>query len=246
MAIARRTLLRSAGVAAFGLPATSCLGVAPGAVTFLRTVGLKLAEGFGMAVGSDIAAGVHDLVSLATEKLPQDKGERIGSTVVAAASKIVDDANFKVAVAANFKQGGGLEDEELTSYAVHLNADGEITAPSVVTLGLCLLARESLDATIADHKSNGQRPNLPAIHEWIRERLSINFCEPIGGSERLDQFGVFRVLTTQRRNIEFEWDPTTSSTEQCRLTIRDGIVMKGLTEWTTTRNIPIPSHLVWD
>lgn len=247
MSLSRRTLLRSAGVAALGVPATSCGGVvAPTAMTFLRTIGLKLVEGFGMAIGEDIAEDVLGLISSMTDLLPQDKGDRVGDTVVAAASQIVDDANFKMAVAANFVKGGGMSDEELTSYAVHLNADNAVKAPSVVTFGLTLLARESLDGTLEELRKSGREPNYPAIHAEIRERLSINFCELVKGSERLDQFGVFRALTTRRKNIEFEWDPTTSMTEQSRLTIRNGVVMRGKVDWDHSRDIAIPSHLIWD
>jgi hypothetical protein len=246
MSLTRRALLRSAGVAALGVPASSCAVAAPSAMTFLRTIGLKLVEGFGMSLGEEIADGVRYLVSSAADLLPQDKGEQVGDAVVAAASEIVDDANFKVAVAANFTSGGGMSDEQLTSYAVHLNADSEVVAPSVVTLGLTLLARESLDGTLEEHRKSGTQPDYPAVHAEIRERLSINFCELIEGSEQLNQFGVFRVLTTNRRNIEFEWDPTTSRTEQCRLTIRNGVVMKGKVDWDHSRDIAIPSHLIWD
>lgn len=243
MPVSRRTLLRSAGAVALGVPLAACGPAAvPGALALLRTIGNKLVEGFGMALGEDIALGARELVVTAASRLPRDKGDQVGDTVLAAASTIVDATNTKAAAAANFRHG-----DELTSYAVHLNAEGHIVIPTIFTFALTLLAREGLDAAEQEAARTGRQPDWPTVRADIRERLSINYCERTDGSDRLDQYGRFRALTFRRRNIEVEWDPTTSRTKQCRLVIRNGTDLQGAApRWEAERTIPIPSHLVFD
>jgi hypothetical protein len=248
MNISRRTVLRSTGaglLALGGTTAASC-SVAPAAGRFLATVVSKLAEGFGLKAGEVAAEQLPDVVTHAIKQLPTDVGERVGSAVYGFASNVIDRTNLRAAVAANFKLSEEFEDDKLRSYAVHLNANGYITAPAVVTLGLALLAEKERETRLKDLTEKQRQANLPAIHAELRDQLSINVYELVDGSDQLDEFGIYRTVTSYGRNIEVEWDPTDSKTEQCRLTVRRGLVIKGRpATWETQHDIHIPSQFVW-
>jgi hypothetical protein len=243
MAVSRRTVLRGASIGLVGAGAafTASCAAAPLAGRFLVTVGTKLVEGFGMAIGNALVDQVPAALASIADLLPDDKGERVGEAMYGYASKVVDSTNLRAAIATNFTKSGSLSDDELTSYAVHDNADGNICVPSVVTLGVGYLA----SALCAERLRGGTQK--AAVQQHLREELSLNVCELIDGSELLNEYGKFRAVTPYARNVEIEWDPTDSATEQCRLTIRYGVVMKGRPDdWERTIDLNIPTYSVWD
>jgi hypothetical protein len=210
-------------------------------------VALKLAEGFGLSTGEALAGEVPEAMAALVDLLPDDKGEQVGSAVYGYASDVVDKTNLRAAVAMNFVRSTKGEDDELTSYAVHANADGNIRVPSIVTLGVGYLAATMCDERLAALPKNQRDADRLAVQEQLRQELSINVFELIDGSELLNEFGVYRTVTPYSRNIEIEWDPTESRTEQCRLTVRYGVVMKGRpVAWDRTIDLNIPTYQIWD
>jgi|SRR3954470_3834703 hypothetical protein len=242
MAVSRRTVLRGVSIGLVGASAasTASCAAAPLAGRFLATVGTKLLEGFGMAIGNALLDQVPAALASIADLLPDDKGDRVGEAMYGVASKVVDRTNLRAAIATNFTKSGSLSDE-LTSYAVHDNADGSICVPSVVTLGVGYLA-----SSLCTERLQGGTQKA-AVQQQLREELSLNVCELIEGSELLNEYGKFRAVTPYARNVEIEWDPTDSATEQCRLTIRYGVVMKGRPDdWERTIDLNIPTYSVWD
>jgi hypothetical protein len=53
------------------------------------------------------------------------------------------------------------------------------------------------------------------------------FYKLVNGFNLLTEFGAYRTVTFHNKNVEIEWDPTDRKTEQCRLTVRQGLIVKG-------------------
>lgn len=249
MSIPRRTVLRAGGASLLGLgglSATSC-SAAPAAGRFLLTVASWLGQGFGLKAGEIAAEKLPDAVNAAVSELPSDVGNKVGSAVYGFASNVVDRTNLRVAVAANFKRSETAQSEELRSYSIHLNSDGYVHAPSVVTLGLAMLAEKKQYQILQGLSAEQQQAQLPTIQAQLRNELSINVYELVNGSDLLNEFGVYRTVTFYNQNVEIEWDPTDSKTEQCRLTVRQGLIIKGRSaNWDLEYDINIPSYQIWD
>lgn len=240
MEISRLTLLRAGAVGASGaiLPALGGCAAAPSAAKFLTMMATKLGEAFAMTVGTMAAEEVPAVVAGAFNRL-KTAGELHGQGVYGYAQNLADVTGLRAAVAANF-----LVDGELRSYSTHINSSENVTAPSVVTFGIAQLARV--------HRLAREKRKPPAQHAAIqvelRAEFSINVWKLIKGDEDLNKFGVYRAITADNRNIEVEWDPTQSRTEQSRLVVKRGKVIKGMPpRWEDAQVVlGIPSHHIWD
>ena len=206
------------------------------------TVLTNLAEGFGHTIGEAAGDKVPEAIDGVFRSLPTAYGQRVGNAVYGFASNIEDKTNLRAAVAANFRTSADMADDELRSVAIHLNSEGYIEAPGVVTLGLALMA-ERERPTLAQSNPGA---DIATIQATLRDRFSINVFELIAGSDLLNKYSVHRAITTHGENVEIEWDPTDSATEQCRLTVRRGLVVKGRApRWDSSYDINIPSYEVW-
>jgi hypothetical protein len=253
MHVTRRTVLR-AGVAGAiaagtGAGAGGCAAVAPGARRLLTTVLGFLVEGAGLELGGSLVRNAPDIVRSAAAQLPTDKGEQAGS-VYGYASEFVTatgpTAGLHVAVAANYVDSPPVGDEVLSSWAVHNNVDGYLTVPAVISLGLGRFAIARKDSLL----STWGEKHLAEVYARVRQEMSVNVYERVDSDDEpglITERAVYRVSTFVDRNIEIEWDPNERRTEQCRLTIREGVVLKGRApDWAYEHDFAIAPYQIWD
>jgi hypothetical protein len=86
-----------------------------------------------------------------------------------------------------------------------------------------------------------------AVHNNVEGFIKVPAIVSLG----LGRFAVARktalVSTFLDRNIQIEWDPNERRTEQCRLTIREGVVLKGRRpQWDYEHDFAIAPYQIWD
>lgn len=253
MHVSRRTLLRATAAGALGTgtagAAAGCASLAPKAFRFLKTIVGYLGEGIGLEIGSSLVQNVPDMVNKAAVLLPDDKGDQVDGAYGYATQFVTatdPTAELHVAVAANYVDSTGFGDEVLSSWAVHNNINGHIKVPAVISFGLGRFAIARKTSLL----STWGQARLPEIYARVRQEMSVNVFERIDSDEDpglLTEHATYRVITFLDRNIEIEWDPNKSRTEQCRLTIREGVVLKGRRpQWDYEHDFPIAPYQIWD
>lgn len=250
MHVTRRTLLRAgaASAVAVGTAAgTAGCSKAAGVNRMLNTALRWLGEGAGMELGASLVRAVPGKVQDAVSRLPTDKGDQVHG-VYGYASEFVTatdpTADLQVAVAANYLDAPLFEDEVLSSWAVHNNVDGFIKVPAIISLGLGRFAVARKTALLPTMP-------LPELYARVRLEMSVNVHERIDSDEedlgQITQRAVYQVSTFLDRNIQIEWDPNERGTEQCRLTIREGVVLKGRRpRWDYEHDFAIAPYQIWD
>ena len=200
-----------------------------------------------MELGASFVRTVPAMVQDAASLLPKDKGDQVHG-VYGYASDFVTatdpTADLRVAVAANYVDAPLFEDEVLSSWAVHNNVEGFINVPAIVSLGLGRFAVARKTALLPS------KP-LPELYARVRLEMSVNVCERIDSDEEdrglITQPALYQLSTFLDRNIQVEWAPNERRTEQCRLTIREGVVLPGRRpQWDYEHDFAIAPYQIWD
>lgn len=233
------------GVAIMGCAAPAAISASP----FLATLASGLAAGLGMTWGDEIGAATTDLVGDAANYLLQRFDHEPIATVWASATNWQDVSAVRGMVAGNFSAG-----DESESWTVYDNLDEYFQVPSVVALAIAELSKRVLNSRLPDvppgeRNDKNSDEKVTRVIRRLRREMVIVEAERIEGSlADLTQASTHRLVMADDQNIEVEWDPTTSRTEQSRLTVRRGRVIKGRDAiWNEQENfdLGIPSHRLW-
>jgi hypothetical protein len=240
----RRDLIKGAaafsGTALLGLGGSGCGAAAlVAAGPFLEQVAVAVVAGL-ILDHADEAVGV---LASAYDQLQRFDESKATQTIVAVSPIIEDVAEIRGLVAGNF-----VVNEKAHSRAVHVQGSGSIELPSVVTLGLALFAKRRIEVATAglDQPSADEARGMVAAQ--LRNELQVNILSVVSGEDSLGTKVLYRAITADDRNLEIEWEPTESYTEQSRLTIRRGYVLRGkdpVWEEDSTVEIGIPYYKLW-
>jgi hypothetical protein len=247
MHVTRRTLLRAGAATAVAGAAAGCGRVKAALPNRMLNTGMRwLGEGAGMEFGASLVRTVPGMVQDAAALLPKDKGDQIHG-VYGYATEFVTATDptggLHVAVAANYLDAPFMGDEVLSSWAVHNNVTGFITVPAVISLGLGRFAVARRTALL---------PTMPPaeVHARVRLEMSVNVYDLLDGDGDpglVTTRALYQVSTFLDRNIQIEWDPNKRRSEQCRLTIREGVVLPGRRpRWDYEHDFAIAPHQIWD
>lgn len=250
--ISRRQVLSLAGVGAVTVASVSgCAAVgAEGIQALLSTTANSALQAFGLAIGTEIAAEASDLAKqLLGETLAQLStaiAQQPDALVYGYATNLKAMTPLRTLVSGSFQTT--VNNVETWDARVTLrNGDDFVTVPPPLSLGAALFAQRELSASLEAIAADKRAAQKPSIQQALRNEYSIKVWEKISGGDTVGEPATFRAVTTNGRNLEVEWDPTDSRTEQTRVTIREGLVLKGQDpKWSSTLEKGIPSYLLWD
>jgi hypothetical protein len=223
-----------------GLSLTSCGGAGIAAAgPFLKILGTAVVQGFGMKIGDALASDMPEWLRAGFDHLQGLTAEGVNQAVLAVAPELADASQIRGLVAGNF-----VIDQKVHSQAVHDNNGQPVNLPSVMTLGLALLAKQKAEQLVALDPTISSDVALALM----RAELQLNVAGVADGEDSLGSKVRYRAVTVDDRSIEVEWDPTTSNTELSRLSVRRGLVLKGkdpIWEEDSSIEIGIPSYKLW-
>lgn len=250
VAVPRRSLLALGGLAATSMASAGLAGcsAAPGVTNFLSYLGKQVAQGFGVTAGEKIAEGSEKLVAdLVAELGALTDATMTGSPLYGYATDWDKPSPMRAMVAAAFQQGGG-PSMSWQSHSALVNSEEPVLLPSVIALGAAMFAQEELRKRLLDVAAADRKAAASRIQADLRSNYAIVVWEKIeGDGDSITNRATFRAITRMNRNLEVMWDPTTEKTEQSRIQIREGLVVKGVSpSWDSTYVRGIPSHLIWD
>lgn len=105
---------------------------------------------------------------------------------------------------------------------------GSVVVPLVVQLGIFEHASHIAKVRVDTNWNGWSRLRVAERRSWLRDELAVGDCELRDGTENLTERSVYRCVLSGDRDekqnsfMEFQWNPTTSRTEQTSLSIDRG------------------------
>lgn len=221
---------------------------------FLSTVARYAQRGMGFVIGEqlgEMAGSVgQDLVDLAISSLDEALEQRIGDPVFGYAQNInLAQDGLNAFLCASFDT----PPEPFSSWrtdarAVLITNSEPVIVPAAIALGCFLYAQERIQEFLNAEAVAGENrlAREAELQSWFRANKGVRVYEQISGGESVGEDAVFRALTADDKNYEFEWRPSESLTTQTRLTIREGVVLQGRDpRWEHEVDVGIPSYKLW-
>ncbi|MGL5826806.1 MAG: hypothetical protein ACRCYU_18645 [Nocardioides sp.] len=233
-------------VGLLGFSTSGCAAIKT-ATPFLGYLAEEAVRSFGLNVGEDLADKAADLTEEAVKKLKSSLGEddEIASTIYGYAPNLEDPTPLSMLIASVFEKDNGTP--VWKSQAVIKNGDDLIEVPSVLALGASIFATEKLKKIEGASEEKVTAASRKTLRQTLRSEYSIRSWEELEGGEDLTTKTVYRAVTTNSRNLQVTWDPTTERTKLTRIEIQEGLVLEGKDEkWDLAFERGIPSDMLWE